>query len=258
MLGKPFVLAVIMFNLFFSVVAYPEISQYFNHNGNVIAGNKIDTTVRPSQAHGHMVPEGIKLFNDVTYEFYPVFGKTISEIVRSAEENGPFHSKDRRRYPSKAEWIIGWSFRIDYAYIVEEKAKKIHVSLDIHDIKIEDVIKITLPTNIDVTALNPIEKALWKDYFLHFLEYEHEHVKILRNTDSKMELKGLFEDISYTTLDYEDDIDIENKVVTFVGQKTAVTGREWVLKLINKIRDLEQRTNHGLKNVAGTFPVEKR
>ncbi len=66
------------------------------------------------------------------------------------------------------------------------------LSVEIYDISITYNIKITLPTLIDDTALNPAEKNLWKNYYHRLVEYEHDHARIIRDKDAQEELRKKF------------------------------------------------------------------
>ncbi len=170
-------------------ISYPEISQNFDSNGNrILSGGIKNTDSLSGRIHKHSVPEGIELQNDVRYEFYPVFGKTFSEIVRSAEENSPVDMKSRKGLPSRFEWSVGWSYKIDYSTELDEEDNTVNADVELDNVSITYNIKITLPTLIDDTALNPSEKTLWKNYYRNLVQYEHDHARIIRDNDAKAEL----------------------------------------------------------------------
>ncbi|RPI35313.1 MAG: DUF922 domain-containing protein [Nitrospiraceae bacterium] len=229
-----------------------EISQYFDSEGNSLpAGSR---SGEPGPSHGiqrYSVPEGVDLQKDIRYEFYPVFGKTFSEIVRSAEENSPVNLKNRKRLPSRSGWTLGWNYKLAYSHGIDEEEGTAHALVELYDITITYRITILLPTLIDDTALNPAEKTLWKNYYLRLVEYEHDHAKIIRDSDAQKELLKKFNDLDYVIFDYSEDTDIEKTVETFVQKETEKTGSEWIKNLKKRIDEYEKETEYG-------FALQKR
>lgn len=215
--------------------AVSEISQHFDHNGRSIPHSRTSSPDRSSQVQRYSLPEGVELHNDVTYEFYPVFGKTFAEIVSYINENGPINKKDRKRYPSRSEWTIGWSYEFEHTYIVEEDSGVVHVAIELYNISTIHNITITLPTLVDTSPFNPIERNLWKNFFMQALDYEHAVVNILKDPAAKSELSSQFSDIIYYTLTSSSGMDTEKEVRQLVEQDTMKIGREWVNGLIKKI-----------------------
>ena len=229
------VLIAVIFMLLNPGKAVSEISQHFDHHGRAISHNRSSSLDRSSQVQRYSLPEGVELHDDVTYEFYPVFGKTFAEIVSYINENGPINKKDRKRYPSRSEWTIGWSYEFEHTYIVEEDAGVVHVAVELYNISIIHDITITLPTLIDTSPFNPIERNLWKNFFMRSLDYEHAAVNILKDPAAKSNLSSQFSDISYYTLKSSSGMDIEREVRQLIKQDTMKIGQEWVNGLIKKI-----------------------
>ena len=228
-------------------ISYPEISQNFDSNGNpVSSGSKSRLDSRSSRINRHSVPEGIELQTDIHYEFYPVFGKTFSEIVRSAEENSPADLKSRKRLPTRFEWSVGWTYKVDHSTEIDETDNTPQEEVEIYDVSIKYNIKITLPTLIDDTVLNPSEKNLWKNYYRSLVQYEHDHAKIIRDNDAKEELLKKFDDLGYTIFDYTKEIDIQKAVETFLEKKTKDIGSAWVKDLKKRLDAYDRATEYGL------------
>lgn len=236
------VLIVVIFMLLNPGKADSEISQYFDHNGNAVTHSKKPSAERRTRIRRYSLPEGVKLQKDITYEFYPVFGKTFAEIISYINENGPVNRTDRRRYPSKSEWLIGWSYEFEHAYIVEEDAGRVHVSVELYDISTEHNISITLPSLVDTSQFNPIERNLWKEFFLQSLDYEHALSNILKDPAATSDLANRFSDITYYSLKYRkrDGMNTEKEVRQLIERDTMRIGREWVAGLRKKISDLKR------------------
>jgi len=234
------------FFLLYGSVSCAEISQYFDSDGNSLsAGSKGRPDSLSSDVKRYSIPDGIELLRDIRYEFYPVFGKTFSEIVRSAEENNPADLKNKERLPSRSDWTLGWSYKIHYSEEVDEESNTVRVSAEIYDITITYDFTITLPTLIDDTALNPAEKNLWKNYFLRLVEYEHDHAKIIRDKDAQEELQKEFSSLNHEVFIFSADIDIEKTAGKIIQKETEKIGREWVKNLKKRSAEYDKATDYG-------------
>lgn len=233
--------------LFTASPSFGVISHYFDGSGNPLP-TPPSKAAPESEIHRYSMPKGLELQNDISYKYYPVFGKTFTEIIRSSEENGPFDSREKKRFPSKTEWSLGYSFDYTFKYIIDEHESKIHISLEIFDIVFHDDISITLPTLIDDTPLNPIEKNIWKNYLQKLLNHEHEHAKLIRDQEHANLLKKSFEDIYYIIFDYREGLDIQKTVDMFIREETLKHGSEWAKKISSKNADYDRTTKHGSNN----------
>jgi predicted secreted Zn-dependent protease len=225
-------------------LSYPEISQYFDSEGNPLSAknrSRADRSAAGTQRYS--VPEGVVLQNDIRYEFYPVFGKTFSEIVQSAEENIPINRKDRKRMrPARFDWTVGWTYDIDYSEEMDEEEQTVRVSVEIYDININYDIKITLPTLIDDTVLNPAEKTLWKNYYLRLVKYEHSRANMIRDKNTQDELRKKFIALDNAVFFFPTDIDIKKTVEALIQKETQKIGSEWVRNLKKKISEYDKET----------------
>jgi hypothetical protein len=226
--------------------AYPEISQYFDRDGKSISPENKNTEENLSSGiQRFTIPEGIILRKDIHYEFYPVFGSTFSEIVRSAEENSPADRKNNPGLPSVSDWTLGWSYKIDYSDEFDEANKVFRVSAEIYDISIFYDIMITLPTLIDDTVLSPAEKDLWKNYYLRLLSYEHDHAKIIRDKDAQEDLRKKFNELDNIVFIFSPPVDIEKILESFMKKETEKIGREWIKNLKKRSDEYARVTEHG-------------
>ncbi len=217
--------------------AYPlNESRYFGSNGNPTVFPGARGGVASSRAvSGYAVPEGIELRDDVTYEYYPVFGKSYSAVVKSITENGPLVKGRNVRSASKTDWGIGISYEYDYTYDIDDELRTVHSIVDVSDVSVRYHITITLPALLDDSSLTVIEKRLWKNYFRRILEHEHGKADIIRAEDTRKKIEEAVEDIKGLSFDYTDDIDIEHSVEVFMGEETDKIGREWVKKIRENI-----------------------
>lgn len=213
-----------------TVAAHADVSQFFDSEGNSIVSEQREKKSLSPPVRRYSIPEGIKLYEDVTYEFYPVFGKTFSELVSSSKENGPYDEKEKKRFPSKTEWSVGWTYQFVHTEPVEEDGK-LHVAVELYDIEFKDTITITLPTVLDSTVLNPVEKTLWENYLSKLLDHEHGTVMDIRNTDSRKELLERFADIDYFILDTTRVLGVEERIQRLIEKDTQKIGRDWVERI---------------------------
>lgn len=224
-------------------LSYPEISQYFDSEGNPLSTKNRNRAVRPTGSiRRYSVPEGIVLQKDIRYEFFPVFGRTFSEIVQSAEENIPVNTKDKKRLPARFDWTVGWTYDIDYSEEMDEENQTVRVSVEIYDIDITYDIKITLPTLIDDTVLNPAEKNLWKNYYLRLVKYEHDRSKMIRDKDTRDELRKKFIALDKVVFFFPTDTDIKKTVEALIQKETQKIGSEWIRNLKKRISEHDRGT----------------
>ena len=239
-----YILPLSLFCVFLSgSVSYPEISQYFDGDGNPLSPESIHGEDGPASGiQRYSVPEGIVLQKNIRYEFYPVFGGTFSEIVESAEENMPVNPKEKQKLPSRLDWTVGWTYKIDFAEDIDEEDRTVRVSAEIYDIKMTYDIKITLPTLIDDTVLNPAELKLWKNYYMRLLEHEYDRVKMVRGKDAQEELRKKFMDLNNIIFVFSNDIDIHKTLEAFMQKETLKIGSEWVRTLRKRISEHKKET----------------
>jgi len=223
--------------------SYPEISQYFDSDGNPLSTRSRNRAYSPSAGNQrYSVPEGIVLQKDIRYEFYPVFGKTFSEIVQSAEENMPVNPKEKSGRPARFEWTVGWTYKVDYSEEMDEEDQTVRVSAEIYDINITYDIKMTLPTLIDDTVLNPAEKNLWKNYYLRLVKSEHARANMIRDKDTQDELRKKFIALDSAIFFFPPDIDIKKAVEALIQKETKKIGSEWVKDLKKRISEYDRET----------------
>jgi len=211
-----------------------EVVQRFDASGNLTSARTIPRMLTARKSHKYSIPEGLELRSDTAYEFYPVFGKTFAEIVKSAEENGPVNKKTRKRQPSAFDWSLGWSYQYAYSTEYDEENDKVHCDIAIHDIILFNDITITLPALTDDSALNPIEKDLWKNYVARLLEAEHGRAKIIKDDMKEIILQRMGE-ITYLMLEPEQADTAEKAVERYVREETARIGKEVIQQILQKL-----------------------
>jgi predicted secreted Zn-dependent protease len=234
-----------------------EVVQHFD-----AAGNLVPETIKkaPSSAHKtekYSVAQSLGLRPDVRYEFYPVFGKTFAEIVKSAEENGPFDKKTKKRQTSAFAWSMGWTYQHAYTTEYDEENDKLHCDILIHDVMLSYDITITLPVLTDDSSLNDIEKDLWKNYIARLLESEHNRVKIVKDDTREGILRRMGE-IIYIMLDAEQENMSDKLIERYVKEETARIGKETIMQIQAKLNLVEQKNGAGSTSGPGELREKKR
>ncbi|MHB8882862.1 MAG: hypothetical protein ACYC69_15295 [Thermodesulfovibrionales bacterium] len=229
--------------------AYPGIEQFFDSSGKMLrTGTAITVAASAGKPSGYALPEGIELIRDAGYEFYPVAGRTFAEIVKATNENGPF-SKDRsRRRPYINEWQLGLAYQFRLTTAVDKENSKIHAALEVYDVTFTDNIRITLPALIDDTSLTPVEKDLWGQYLSRLIAQTHDLVSIVRDQGLRDRVSGSIREITYLIFDYQEGMDIERTVESYLRQETEKLGEEWAGEISRRTADYEKVTAYGLKH----------
>lgn len=218
-----------------------ETVQHFDSAGNLVSSKAKPSSRPPLRFRRYSVPEGLELRKDVTYHFYPVFGKTFAEIVKSAEENRPVGKMKSPQETSRVDWSLSWSYEISHVTEYDEETDKLHCDIVIHDITLLYTISMTLPVLTDDSALNRIEKDLWKNYVGNILESGHARVKIIKD-DMKEGILQKMAEITYLELEVEDGGAAEKIVERHVKNETARIGKEVVQQIQKKLEQLDETT----------------
>lgn len=234
-----------------------EISQYFDRSGRLVpAGNK-SSAPQAQRMRKYSVPEGIELLPGVQYEFYPVFGKTFAEIVSSTEENGPYNAKTRRRQTSTYDWSLGWTYEFSFSLEPDEDNEKVHCDITIADPVLSYDITVTLPALTDDSALNPIEKDLWKNYVTALLERLRGRIKIIRD-DTKDDIIRQFGEIAYLALKDEEATNAESIVERFVRTETEKIGSSIIRQIQQKLEAYDSAITQDSVSKPARPPIRRR
>lgn len=243
--------AVVLIPLVFAALtarASAEIVQFFGPGGEVIA--RPEKRDSGSRGAPYQLPEGVKLLADVSYVFYPVFGRTFAETVRSSEENGPFHPALKRRAPSRSVWNVGWSYGLSYSHDIDRQNNAVYVSVEMKDLKVFHDVTVYLPVLIDDTSMNPVEKTLWKNYFTRLMDHEHDHARIVRDEGVEKEAITKLSELDYFMLSYEEGMQVERLVEPYIREESEKIGRAWARAIAGRCEEYDKITDFGKKHAA--------
>ncbi|MBI5848471.1 MAG: DUF922 domain-containing protein [Nitrospirae bacterium] len=233
-----------------------EISQHFDRSGKLVSAGRRPLPPQAQRMRKYSVPEGIELRPDVHYEFYPVFGKTFAEIVKSAEENGPLNTKTKKRQPSTYNWSLGWAYDFSYSLEPDEENEKVHCDFTIFEPALTYEISVTLPALTDDSALNPMEKDLWKNYVAALLERLHGRIKIITD-DTRDDIVRQFSEIAYLSLSDEEAANAEKIVERFVKTETEKIGSRIIRQIQQKLDAYDSGTTRDMDPKPAKTPSKK-
>jgi predicted secreted Zn-dependent protease len=234
-----------------------EIVQHFDSSGNLLPEAKEKAPAPLRSAQKYSAAQSLSLLPGVRYEFYPVFGRTFAEIVKSAEENGPFDTATRRRRTSAFAWAMGWSYEFSYRTEYDEEHDKLHCDISLHDVSLSYDITITLPVLTDDSSLNEIEKDLWKGYVARILETEHGRVKIVRE-DAREDILRHLEEIDYLMLDAEQEAAADGLIARYVRDQTARVGRDTARQIRERLAQYDTQLQNGSGDAPGRREGKKQ
>lgn len=245
-------------------VIHATVFQYFDEDGTLIVTDSPDglRRVKPKRLIGDKEsvklpeapkeppkasPKTVKLdYNkDVQYNYYPVTGRNLQEVVASADINGPFDNKENKTYPAQTRWRLGWSYNLDYSS--KREGEYIHVALNIFDINIDSDITVTLPMITEGTELNPHDLELWGKYVKGLLEHENDHVRITTDPFYWDEARKTISGIKELVLPYDGHSDMDSVIKDTVKAETGKMGHNLMKAIKMRNDEYDRVTEHGLK-----------
>lgn len=241
-------------------VIHATVFQYFDEDGTLIITDSPDglRKVKPKRftpdkeplkqpEAGKELPKTVKpdYKKDAQYNYYPVTGRNLQEVVASADRNGPFDSKESRTYPAQTRWRLGWSYNFDYSS--KREGEYIHVALNIFDINLDSDITVTLPMITEGTELNPHDLELWGKYVKGLLEHENDHVRITTDPFYWDEARKTISGIKELTLPYDGHSDMDSVIKDTVKAETGKMGHNLMKEIKMRNDEYDRVTEHGLK-----------
>ena len=241
-------------------VIHATVFQYFDQDGTLIITDSPDGLRHVKPKHftpykeplkqpeaGKELPKTVKpdYKKDVQYNYYPVTGKNLQELLASADKNGPFDSKDGRTYPAQTRWRLGWSY--DFNYSSQREGEYIHVALNMFDINLNSDITVILPMISEGTELNPHDLELWKKYVKGLLEHENDHVRITTDPLYWDEAQKTISGVKELTLPYDGHSDVDSVIKNTVKAETEKMGHDLMKTIKMRNDEYDRVTEHGLK-----------
>lgn len=251
--------------LLYSAPVYAEVFQYFDQDGTLVVTDnpyrtrkaRPATVSRPSTDNRSSADSGLRdiklnFREDVFYDYYQVYGRNFEEALQSTRVNGPFDSKDNKTYTGQTKWNIGWSYKYNTSYRAD--GTNVYVSLNIYDIEFRSDITVLLPLLNDYASFNPHELPIWERYMQGLLEHEHDHVKIIKDSDYKTAAVREISAIRDLTLPFNPRMNLDAQIREAVESRTAIIGHDLIMKIKDRNEEYDRLTDHGLKpEMRGVF-----
>jgi predicted secreted Zn-dependent protease len=232
--------------LCFARAAEAVIYQYFDEEGTLIVTNVPDLSKKPfSQKEEIYHNVALKFRDDVSYEFYPVTGGTFQEAVMNANMTGPIETKDNRRYAAQTRWKIGWSYKLDSTYRIEDN--RVRASMNLFDVEIKADIVVLLPALSGQTAFSEHDMALWEQFVQGLLDHEHDHVALIKEMFFRDEATRRIAALRELTLDYVPGMAVGEAIKKTVESRTAEIGHDLIREIRARNDEYDRLTGHGLK-----------
>lgn len=183
-------------SLVLSRAAPAQLYQYFDEEGTrIVTDDPYGTKKKlprqhrehPKQRQG-VAPQDIRLNfrDDVSYNFYPVTGRSLSELVAATDSLGPFDAKEGRRYAAQTQWRYGLAYQLDFSY--QRQGNLVTAQVNVHDIDFRPEITILLPELSDTRLLSAHELKMWEHYVQRILVHEHDHVRLVQDPRFRQEI----------------------------------------------------------------------
>ncbi len=259
--GAGLIIALIS-SLMLSRAAPAQLYQYFDEEGTRIVtddpyGTKKKTPYHyrehPKQRQG-AAQQDIRLNfrDDVSYNFYPVTGRSLPELVAATDRLGPFDAKEGRRYAAQTQWKFGLAYQLDFSY--QRQGERVTAQVNVRDIDFRPEITVLLPELSDTRLLPDHELKMWEHYVQQLLAHEHDHVRIVQDLGFKQEIVDGITGIRELTFSAADDGRQDEAVRRTVDARVTNVVHEHI-RMIKQLNDAyDDVTDHGRKpEMRGAF-----
>jgi predicted secreted Zn-dependent protease len=235
-----------------------EVYQFFDDEGTLIVTNIPPGAKRPvpapgethgqetAQKPGNQYPDiRLDFSDDVYYDYYPVAAHTFQEAVMGTNMNGPFETRENKRYAAQTKWKIGWSYKLRSTYRIERPY--VYVSPEIYDVRFSSDITVLLPVLTEDSSLSAHDRVLWEKFVQGLLSHEHDHVALIKDASFRQEAMRKMAALREITLGYDPAAVIEDAIRGAVEAQTAKIGHDLISEIKARNDEYDRLTEHGLK-----------
>lgn len=251
-------LALLLALLWLATPAAATVYQYFDEDGTMVVYSTPEGEARrpvpeaPPQGDRkpisrrdkarHDVPE---LFQDVSYQYYQVAGKTYGQLIAAANVAGPVDAGTGQVYPAQTSWKMGLSYEMDYTF--ERGKGELHVSLRLRNIKVWADIIVLLPEPMAPSALGPADASHWEKFMGGLIEHEHDHVRLVQDPSEWEAAAERLEALAEITIPHSTGRDPELAITRAVRARTSAIGHDLAEAISQRNAEYDRLTEHGLK-----------
>lgn len=231
----------------FSGEVSAQVYQYFDQEGTLIVTDNPFGIKKKKQSVPYVPPKNIavNLRNDVSYDYYSVYGRNFEELVSSTQANGPWDAREGKRYSAQTRWNVGWAYRFDSSYRID--GVTVSVAVNVTDIDFRSDIVVLLPSFENYAALDHHDLKLWEKHLKGLLDHEHDHVNIVKAPvfwdDAFRGISGIRD----LTFHYYDGMNIEAAIKNAVEYETARIGHDLIKRIATENDEYDRLTEHGMK-----------
>ncbi len=249
-----------VFVIFFSLpgTSAAVVYQYFDDEGTLIVTNippgakrPVPAPVETHEQETGQTPEkqypGIKLdfLDDVYYDYYPITAHTFQEAVMGTNMNGPFETRENKRYAAQTKWKMGWSYKLRSTYAIERPY--VYVTPEIYDVQFRSDITVLLPVLAEDSSLSAHDRMLWEKFVQGLLAHEHDHVALIKDASFRQEAMRKMSALGEMTLEYDPAAVVEDAIRGAVEAQTAKIGHDLIREIKARNDEYDRLTEHGLK-----------
>ncbi|MBI5639589.1 MAG: DUF922 domain-containing protein [Nitrospirae bacterium] len=235
------ILIVFIASFMLSSPAFATVFQYFDEEGTlIVTDNPFGIKKSRTSDSRQPVNQG-----GIIYEYYPVSGNTFAEIMSSTNVRGPLDVKDNRRYAGQTRWNMGWTYRLESSYRIEDG--NIIAALNVSDVEIRPDIRILLPALSEDAAPALHDRRLWEGFFQGLLEHEHDHVRLIKDPLPVGSALQKISGIRSLVIPYDPAYAPDEVIKNAVEAETARIGHDLLKEIKKRNDEYDRLTEHGLK-----------
>ncbi len=233
--------------LSYAAPAAAVVYQYFDEEGTLIVTDNPHRTKRSHTASSVLVPSVRTESGDgITYEYYPVTGRTFSEAVAAASGLGPFDGKEGRPYAGQTRWSAGWSYA--FRSSCRKEGGLLRVSLQLTDIDFKSRLTVVLPSLAGGVSLGRHDSSLWEKFMKGLREHEADHVAIIRDPAYRDEAVRRLSSLRELVVPADPSGAPDDVIRQAVEAETARIGHEILKKIKARNDEYDRITEHGIKH----------
>lgn len=245
---KGLLVTLVMFSLVFLYAGQvnAEIFQYFDEDGTlIVTDNPFGLKRKRTHTEAAFRELRLDLKENISYDYYTVYGKTFEDAVMSTRINGPFDTGKNRQFAARTEWRLGLSYSYDSSYRIEDE--KIFASLNLHAIVFKSDITVLLPGLSESSVMSGHELIAWEAFVKGLLDHEHDHVRIVQDASQWDKARLQISELRELTIPLDKRVTPDAAIKRAVEAETARISHNLIIAIKAANEEYDRITDHGLK-----------